>query len=117
MTKSLLKKIVVTCVFLGLASGTAFAGVFLNRTGRVEAFDTVVWNFWNLGSESLVVVDGDGDTDLDCYVYDAATNRLLGSDTDGTDYCVIPVYHPSGRIRLEIDNLGPVWNAYQIRIR
>ena len=58
---------------------------------------------------------GDGDTDLDCYVYDANGN-LIDSDTDATDYCVLR-WRPAwlGTFRLEIRNLGPVYNAYVLR--
>jgi hypothetical protein len=117
MTKSLLKKIGVTFVVLGLTAGTAFAQVMISRVGTVNAFGSNSWNFVVPSYETVrVVVDGDGDTDLDCYVYDAVTGDFLGSDTDGTDYCIVNSYSRSGRIRVDIDNLGSVWNRYQVRI-
>lgn len=116
MTKSLLKKIAVACVIVGVASNTAFAQI-----GRVvdvvERFGADAWTFYVPAyQEVLVVVDGDGDTDLDCHVYDAVTGRFLGSDTGYTDYCSVRARSTSGRIRVEVDNLGSVWNRYEIRI-
>jgi hypothetical protein len=115
MTKSLLKKIVVTCAFLGLASTSAFA--FVSRISVVNAFSAEAWNISVPAYQnSRVVVEGDGTSDLDCFVFDAVTGELLGSDTDGTDYCIVHAISRSGRIRVEINNVGSVWNRYEIRV-
>jgi len=101
-----------TAAILTLAS-IAFAGV--TRFGSVDAFDTDIWTFWATSS-SRVVVDGDGDTDLDCFVYDRF-GMLLGSDTDATDYCIVDIYQrTSGNIRVRIENLGAVYNQYRISV-
>ena len=63
-------------------------------------------------ADNYVIVQGDGDTDLDCYLYDGA-GRLVSSDTDLTDVCVLPA--PGvGTHRLVIENLGSVYNDYTI---
>lgn len=57
-------------------------------------------------------VSGDGDTDLDLYVYDSNGN-LIVADTDYTDDCYvnwIPAW--TGRYILKIVNRGPVANKY-----
>ena len=69
-------------VVLGVAG---FAAAQFVRTSRVEANDTDRWTVRAPSGSSRVVVDGDGDTDLDCFVYDR-NGRLLGKDDDYTDY-------------------------------
>jgi hypothetical protein len=62
--------------------------------------------------DNYVIVEGDGDTDLDCWLYDSA-GRLVSSDTDFTDICVLP--SPGlGAHQLVIRNLGSVYNDYAI---
>lgn len=68
------------------------------------------------GSERAVVtVDGDDDTDLDCYVYDE-NGYLIDSDLNYSDYCYLE-WTPSwtGPFRIEVVNLGRVWNRYIIQ--
>lgn len=59
-----------------------------------------------------VVVSGDGDTDLDLYVYDSNGN-LIAKDDDYTDGCYVR-WRPSwtGRFIIKIVNRGPVYNKY-----
>lgn len=79
---------------------------------RVLSNTTDVWEIRFRGGErGSIRVDGDDDTDLDCYVYAAGT--LIAYDTDLTDHCVLDWYQPStGIVRLEIRNLGDVYNQY-----
>ena len=61
-----------------------------------------------------ILVSGDGDTDLDLYVYDSNGN-LIASDTDYTDDCYVcwvPAW--TGRFIVKIVNRGPVYNNYVI---
>ncbi len=61
-----------------------------------------------------VVVSGDGDTDLDLYVYDSNGN-LIASDTDYSDDCYVnwvPAW--TGRFIIRIVNRGPVYNNYVV---
>lgn len=61
-----------------------------------------------------VCVSGDGDTDLDLYVYDANGN-LIGSDTDYTDECVVrwvPAW--TGIFIIKVVNRGVLYNNYVI---
>lgn len=61
-----------------------------------------------------VVVSGDGDTDLDLYVYDENGN-LIVSDTDYTDDCYVRFYPRwTGLFRIKIVNRGGVYNNYTI---
>jgi hypothetical protein len=96
-------------VLLGRVGG-AFVG-----TDRVPARMSHTYNmrFW-AGDYASIAVSGDGDTDLDLFVYDELGN-LIASDIDGTDECVV-TWMPAwtGNFRVEIHNLGYVSNVYSI---
>ena len=82
---------------------------------RVEAYSTDVFNVkFHADESATVAISGDGDTDLDLYVYDDNGN-LIGADTDESDDCIVR-FHPrwSGMFRIEVRNLGRVWNNYKI---
>jgi hypothetical protein len=85
-------------------------------TGRVDARSTNIYNVpFEGGAPALFTVRGDGDTDLDLYVYDENGN-LICSDTDYTDQLVCS-WSPrwTGMFRIEVRNLGNVYNRYQVR--
>lgn len=82
----------------------------------VNAGGTDVYNVSFRGGElAIVTVIGDGDTDLDLYVYDNNGN-LIDSDTDYSDNCVC-TWTPrwTGNFRIKIVNRGRVYNSYLIR--
>ena len=118
MTNIIVRKtLVLTCAALLVigAAAPAFADFF--RAGSVLAFNTDTWRVWASVGNRRVVVRGDGDTDLDCYVYDRFGN-LLDADTDGTDFCVMEFYNPSsGDLTIRIRNLGSVYNGTRFRVR
>ena len=61
-----------------------------------------------------VLLSGDGDTDLDLYVYDSNGN-LIASDTDYSDDCYVRwVPRWTGRYTIRIVNRGPVYNRFVI---
>jgi len=64
------------------------------------------------GELAMVIVSGDGDTDLDLFVYDENGN-LIDSDQDGTDDCVC-TFTPrwTGTFKIKIKNYGRVYNRY-----
>ena len=97
---------------LGTAT-LALAGTF----ERVRAHATDVWQARvYAGVPARVIVNGDGDTDLDLYIYDAS-GRLLASDDDFTDYCIgtfIPRF--TGDVTIRIVNRGSVYNDYDIEV-
>jgi len=62
--------------------------------------------------QAIIGVRGDGDTDLDLFVYDENNNRIC-SDTDGTDRMVC-AWTPAwtGKFKVKVKNLGSVFNRY-----
>ena len=66
------------------------------------------------GEIAEVAVVGDGDTDLDLYIYDENGN-LIVSDTDYTDRCYVR-FQPrwTGNFYVKIVNRGNVYNNYTI---
>jgi len=86
-----------------------------HKTDRVRAGATDVFTIKYRGNRTAeVAVIGDGDTDLDLFVYDE-NGHLICSDRDSTDrtYCA---WEPSwtGKFKIKIENLGSVYNVYDI---
>lgn len=82
---------------------------------RVNARTRDVYNIsFRGGNLAHLAVRGDGDTDVDLFVYDENGN-LVCSDTDSSDnmHCD---WTPSwtGNFRVVLDNLGSVYNAYRL---
>ena len=67
------------------------------------------------GENAIVMVIGDGDTDLDLYIYDENGN-LITYDNDYTDNCVC-TFTPrwTGTFVIKIVNRGRVYNNYVLR--
>ena len=82
-------------------------------TRRVEAHQTNTDYFhFEVNELAQVTVKGDGDCDLDLYVYDFE-GTLVAQDNDYTDYCIaswIPDYHKSYRI--VVMNRGDIYADY-----
>ena len=79
----------------------------------VNAGGSDIYNISFRGGEfAMVTVIGDGDTDLDLYVYDENGN-LIDSDTDYSDNCIC-TWTPrwTGNFRIKIVNRGRVYNRY-----
>lgn len=84
-------------------------------SGRALARSTNTYQETFRGNEDAVVtVIGDGDTDLDLYIYDMNGN-LIVQDIDGTDQCVV-VFYPSvtKTYRIVVRNYGNVYNDFSI---
>lgn len=87
----------------------------------IRQFDVVSANGTNTysirfigGQLTIVIVCGDGDTDLDLFVYDNK-GSLVASDTDDGDDCIVtftPKY--SGEYTIIVKNLGRISNRYCI---
>jgi hypothetical protein len=82
---------------------------------RVDARSMVSYRIAFRGGEvAEVIVNGDGDTDLDLYIYDQFGN-LVALDDDRTDYCVARWLPRRSQVyRVVIENLGSVYNEYTL---
>jgi hypothetical protein len=91
------------------------AGGPIRHVDRVRAFDTDVYRVTFRGGElAHVDVVGDGDTDLDVYIYDENGN-LIDRDTDYDDRpCVMWTPRWTGTFVIKIQNLGRVYNQYTV---
>jgi hypothetical protein len=80
---------------------------------EVKAYATDVITVRFKGGENAVIaVSGDGDTDLDLYVYDENGN-LVGADTNGLDDCKVRFFPKwTGTFKIKVKNLGNVYNRY-----
>lgn len=82
---------------------------------RVYAHDTDVYRLTFNGDESARIwLAGDGDTDLDLFVYDENGNLICSSVSySDRESCH---WTPSwtGSFRVEIENHGSVWNGYRL---
>lgn len=66
------------------------------------------------GQLAEIGVRGDGDTDLDLYIYDS-NGHLITYDSDYTDFCYVswvPIW--TGRYTIKIVNRGPIVNNYRL---
>ncbi len=82
-------------------------------TTEVKAYATDVITLKFKGGENAVIaISGDGDTDLDLYVYDENGN-LIASETGGSDDCRVRFFPKwNGTFKIKVKNLGNVYNRY-----
>jgi hypothetical protein len=106
-----------------LAASTSFAAVVGRGTAStvetVKAGETDSYQEWFVsGEQAGAIVSGDGDTDLDLYVYDEYGNLICKSETYGDDeVCTwTPTFNSIGarQFKVKIMNRGSVYNNYTI---
>jgi hypothetical protein len=80
---------------------------------RVYAGGTDTYEIQVYGQQLFeIAVSGDGDTDLDLYVY-GAKGKLVGKDDDYSDDCYLRLYPEySGYYTVKVVNRGRVYNDY-----
>ena len=90
----------------------------LTYTDYVKArhIDTYNIYYFESGKEVEAYLIGDGDTDLELYVYDENDN-LIGSDNDSCESSGSVIWTPERSGYFKIKNLGYVCNCYQLVIR
>lgn len=114
-------KAVVVVALLATNMSVALAGPTLGpgyAVRRVNANSTMIFNETFRGGEQAVVsIVGDGTTDLDLYIYDN-NGRLVDRAIGLTDRETI-TFFPSftSNYRIEVRNLGSVWNEFSIVTR
>jgi hypothetical protein len=92
------------------AVGGPKQGRHMVNAGSTDQFSL---NF-TAGRLAEILVSGDGDTDLDLYVYDS-NNNLIASSEDYTDDCYVSwVPRWTGKFTIKVINRGSVYNRYVI---
>ena len=82
---------------------------------QVKGNGTDVYNMtFVAGKPAVIEVRGDGDTDLDLYVFDSS-GILIGKDDDLTDHCLVR-FQPrwTGKFQIKIVNRGSLVNNYLV---
>lgn len=126
--KNLVAKLVIALVVLsgiptlGLAKTASFSEVITENSAieaggfRIYANHNVVHEiFLNRGSAEIIL-EGDGDTDLDLYVYD--NTGMIGRSECRCDSERIPLnIYQSGNFRVQVVNRGNTYNDYYLYVR
>jgi len=108
-----LTKYVDGLVKAGLTGSRGASGGAKYQVTQVSAGSTDQYNVEFRGGETAeVALSGDGDTDLDLWVYDEF-NNLVASDAGSTDTAYVS-WTPrwTGNFRVEVQNRGAVYNQY-----
>ncbi len=97
---------------IGSALGSAAAGFF-----RVPE-NTIRYHYYtaSAGEELAIELAGDGDTDLDLYVYDSR-GRLIDSASGSSDYEIsnIDVFKNT-TLKIKVVNRGSIHNNYSLTV-
>jgi hypothetical protein len=108
------KRVIAAAAVAAVLGSAEYAVAGFMRVDRVQSRSTKTWTTWVSSGHSRVIVDGDGTTDLDCYVYNV-NGVLLGKDDDPTDYCVVDLrLSPGGTLLIQVTNRGNVYNDYTL---
>jgi len=103
-------------ISLALTTIDVAAQTLFHRVDQIatHAIDERRWHL--TAGYHAITVAGDGDTDLDCYAFDAS-GTLLAKDDDPTDRCVLGwVQRQPGPVLLRIVNIGRVYNVYELSV-
>jgi len=89
-----------------------------SSTHRVEANSTNRHTMYlRDGQNANISINGDGDTDLDLYVFDPSGDEVARDISTDDQDAVSFSAESTGNYRVEVRNLGNVWNRYQLSRR
>lgn len=120
MIKKLVTSIMMAVVLAFGVAVPSFATVVNSPTGsmsgtyRIKARNTHTFQTisFRRGEWASVFIEGDGDTDLDLYVYDPS-GTLVVMDDDNLDVCLAQwVPQRTGVYTIKVVNRGNVYNDY-----
>ena len=118
-------KLFRSALMVAVAFAGSLAGGFANeahaqsgRLYRVEAFSSRTFTMdCSRGETTEIGIVGDGDNDLDLYVYDQ-DGRLLAYDEDSTDRCYVRwTARAAGRYLVKVVNRGRVYSEFAMVLR
>ena len=116
-----MKKTILSLAITFIATATPFfatagaVGGFRNSCTSVNAYSTDYYRIIFYGGETAsILVAGDGDTDLDLYVYNEY-GTLAAYDDDYTDTCLAEWFPPyTQEYDVRVVNRGSICNNYEI---
>lgn len=104
-----------------LLATTSFSAVVGATGGQASTFERVQANdndqykkFFFAGLKAGAAISGDGDTDLDLYVYDDNSNLICSSESAGDDESCTWTPRYVGEFTIIVKNRGSVYNDYSI---
>ncbi len=86
-------------------------GTFTVQARAIDNFRNLVFRG---GEPAVVAISGDRDTDLDLYVYDENNRLICRADGPSDDEICRWTPQWTGPFRIEVRNLGSVWNRYRL---
>jgi len=103
----------ISSVSFGADKKDSYTGVF-EETRVVDSGRSETYNFTRqYGYETIVIVIGNGDSDLDCHVFH--DGQMIGEDTSWLDVCVISVeVFDREPLEIFVRNIGNYSNEYKI---
>jgi hypothetical protein len=113
--KKILELITATNKTISATRGRTFGPAYCER--KVYSNSTCTdYILFEGGSKAEVAISGDGDNDLDLYVYDE-NNNLIAKDDDYTDRCYVSFYPKwEGSFKIVVKNRGSrVYSNYILR--
>lgn len=114
-----MKKLIFAMI-LGMATfGNALVAGSGYKIGseNVKAYDSDIYSFRFVGGyQAGAYLSGDGDTDLDLYIYDQNGNQVCSSTSSGDDeYCIWnPIW--TGPFKVVVKNRGGISNNYVLKV-
>ncbi len=114
---TLMRKTMIAMLIFG-ATAPGFAGPVggrkYTRTSVRANGEDVFYVTFRGGELARVALSGDGDTDLDLYVYDE-NGSLIARDDDSSDDCYVS-WTPrwTGSFKIRVVNRGRVYNEYAL---
>jgi hypothetical protein len=115
---SLRNLMAVVCLAGAFAASTAQADPGDNpitHPGRVEAFSVNTYDIdFKGGVYAELTLVGDGDTDLDLFIYDENGNYIGSGETYSDEEVVGWTPRWTGTFTVEVHNLGNLYNDYDL---
>jgi hypothetical protein len=101
----------ITAASAGTPTGRVNGKTSFSDNVSANSTKTYYTSFWG-GEIAIVAVVGDGDTDLDLYVYDSYGN-LVAYDDGRTDVCRVSWYPDRmATYTIKVKNRGTVYNTF-----
>ena len=111
--RSIAAGLILSTTVLSVASAETFRGRF-----DVDAYDDTTIDIDVCAPYATLKVEGDGDTDLDFYLYDPRGNKIF-ADEDLVDWTMVNINHGSNKCQtyaIDIVNFGDVYNRFTITL-